>query len=109
MRISLKFLGMISAASQDHLKELAAWDELGAQEPAYKIAAKRRKDGAERPYKAKGAGQSIANSRRYTMPSTSPAVPLYGRVMKFTRTKLSATYRRRSFDDRGSRRVRRQR
>jgi hypothetical protein len=41
------------AASQDHLKELAAWDELGAQERAYKIAAKRRKDGAERPYKAK--------------------------------------------------------
>jgi hypothetical protein len=38
-----------------------------------------------------------------------PAIWLYGGIMTLNRTKLRATFRRRSFDDDGSRRVRRQR
>jgi len=40
---------------------------------------------------------------------TAPAIRMYGGVMIFTRTQLRAAFRRRSFDDDGSRRVRRQR
>jgi hypothetical protein len=40
---------------------------------------------------------------------TSPAVRLYGDVMSFNRTNRRTTFRRRSIDDDGSRRVRRQR
>ena len=47
--------------------------------------------------------------RRVLIRLTSPTVRLYGGVMIFNRTIRRATFRRRSFDDDGSRRVRRQR
>ena len=52
---------------------------------------------------------SVAGSDQPDALLTAPAVRLYGRVMIFNRTNLRAAFRRRSIDDDGSRRVRRQR
>ena len=80
------------------------WRGLPLQPPA----AARRRD----RHRQDRAGRPIRSARQrrrvLTPPLTAAAVRRYGRAMTCNRTHLRAAFRRRSFDDDGSRRVRRQ-